>query len=147
VRLTRQTGHAIRILAACARANGTLIKAADLGRDLAISKQNVFKIVHLLSRAGFLKATRGPTGGIELARPAHEIRIGDVVRAMEQTSVEISPETGCPGVRSGERDAALQSVFGDALTAFISVLDQHTLSDLATAPRATPAEARPVRRR
>lgn len=146
MRLTKQTGHAIRILAACARASDALIKAADLGRDLAISKQNVFKIVHLLSRAGFLKATRGPTGGIELARPAHEIRIGDVVRAMEQTSVDIGPEARGFGVRSEHSDAALQSVFGDALTAFISVLDQHTLSDLAGPPHAAATQARPARR-
>lgn len=127
MRLTKQTGHAMRILIDCANAGGDLVKVAEISDRLGITKQNVFKIVHILSRAGFISATRGPSGGVRLARPATDIRVGDVVRAIETTDVEIevSPAAHVPG---GAR--SINTVFDDALTAFVSVLDQHTLADM-----------------
>mgnify|MGYP003382701890 FL=1 len=68
MRLTKQTGHAIRILTDCGHAQGELLKVADISERLGITKQNVFKIVHILSRAGFVAAVRGPNGGVRLAR-------------------------------------------------------------------------------
>ena len=85
MRLTKQTGHAMRILIDCAHAEGELVKVAEISARLGITKQNVFKIVHLLSRAGFISASRGPSGGVRLAKPAELIRIGDVVRSIEAT--------------------------------------------------------------
>ncbi len=128
MRLTKQTGHAIRILIDCARGGDQLVKTAEIARRLDITPQNVFKIVHLLAHAGFVKAVRGPNGGVRLARPAREIRIGDVVRAMEVTSVEVEPE-GAPAADS--TGLPINRVLDDALGAFIRVLDQHTLHDMA----------------
>lgn len=132
MRLTKQTGHAMRILIDCANAGGSLVKVAEISDRLDITKQNVFKIVHILSRAGFIAAVRGPNGGVRLARPAGEIRIGDVVRAIETTDVEIDDGQG-PGIAGGAR--AINNVFDDALAAFVSVLDQHTLADMAAMHR------------
>lgn len=130
MRLTKQTGHAIRILSDCAHAGDALVKVAEISERLNITKQNVFKIVHILSRAGFVTALRGPNGGVKLARPAADIRIGDVVRAIEVTHMEVDGDDD--GVGIGARDnGSINSLFDDALSAFVSVLDQHTLSELA----------------
>jgi Rrf2 family nitric oxide-sensitive transcriptional repressor len=129
MRLTKQTGHAIRILIDCALAKDQLVKVADVSDRLGVTKQNVFKIVHILSHAGFVKAVRGPNGGVRLARPATAIRIGDVVRAIEVTRVQVE---GGNAPQSNDADPGnINAMFGDALTAFISVLDQHTLAELA----------------
>lgn len=130
MRLTKQTSHAIRILIDCANAGDVLVKSAEIAARLDITLQNTFKIMHLLSRAGFVAATRGPKGGVKLARPAKDIRIGDVVRAMEATTVEIEGQDG-PSSRSGKGAPRINAIFDDALEAFISVLDQHTLEDMA----------------
>jgi Rrf2 family protein len=155
MRLTKQSSHAIRILIDCALAEGQLVKVADVSARLGITKQNVFKIVHLLSRAGFVGAVRGPNGGVHLAHPAHEIRIGDVIRAMEVTSMHVAGEP--PSSNGDGADGGIGTLFDDALAAFVSVLDQHTLADLAgidktsrkspgSTPKASPAPAqRPVR--
>jgi len=130
MRLTKQTGHAIRILIDCTLANDELVKVADVSGRLGVTKQNAFKIVHILSHAGFLSSVRGPNGGIRLARPATDIRIGDVVRAIEVTRVQVD---GGRGRKAGDSDpASINAMFDDALGAFISVLDQHTLAELAT---------------
>lgn len=130
MRLTKQTGHAIRILIDCTLAKDELVKVADVSERLGVTKQNVFKIVHILSHAGFLMAVRGPNGGVRLAKPATSIKIGDVVRAIEVTRVQVE---GGRGRKTADNDpASINAMFDDALSAFISVLDQHTLAELAT---------------
>jgi Rrf2 family nitric oxide-sensitive transcriptional repressor len=128
MRLTKQTGHAIRILIDCALAGDQLIKVADISDRLDVTKQNVFKIVHILSHAGFLSAVRGPNGGVRLAKPAASIRIGDVVRAIEVTRVQVD---GRRDAKPQQSPTTINAMFDDALTAFISVLDQHSLEELA----------------
>ncbi|SRR6478672_464101 len=154
MRLTKQTGHAIRILVDCACADGELVKVAEIAERLDITPQNVFKIVHILSHAGFLTAQRGRHGGVKLARKAAEIRIGDVVRATEVTSVEIEGQEG-PATNLKPGAVPINQVLDDALEAFISVLDQHTLEDMAAssgrrgttdvAGKRSAAKSRPLR--
>lgn len=139
MRLTKQTGHAIRILIHCAEATD-LIKTAEISSHLDITKQNVFKIVFILSRAGFIAAVRGPSGGVKLAKPAASIRIGDVVRAIEVTDVEIDGETGA-AIAPQRGSGSINRVFDDAMTAFVSVLDQHTLADLVQQRKTTQTAA------
>jgi Rrf2 family nitric oxide-sensitive transcriptional repressor len=127
MRLNKSTSHAVRILIDCAKAEGRLIKVAEISERLDITQQNAFKIVHLLSKAGFLSSVRGRHGGVRLARPAAKIRIGDVVRSIETLGQEAQKEAG---------RGSLHSIVDDALDAFISVLDQHTLEDMAGAQQA-----------
>ena len=140
MRLTKSTSHAIRILIDCARAGDQLLKVAVLSENLQITQQNVFKIVNLLARAGLIEALRGRNGGVRLARPAHEIRIGDVVRATEVTHVEIE-DGGAPAKTPGS-GRGVNQILDDALGAFIDVLDQHTLADMAKIQRSTRSAAR-----
>jgi Rrf2 family protein len=145
MRLNKSTGHAIRILIDCARADGRLVRVAELSEHLDITLQNVFKIVHLLSRAKLVAPTRGRNGGVALARPATEIRISDIVRAMESTLLEIE---GSQSGATASAEADVNKVLDHALVAFISVLDQHTLADMArqpvTAPRSSPRPPPPT---
>jgi Rrf2 family nitric oxide-sensitive transcriptional repressor len=132
MRLNKSTSHAVRILIDCAKAEGRLIKVAEIAKRLDITQQNAFKIVHLLSKAGFLASVRGRHGGVRLARQASQIRIGDVVRSIETLGQEEN---------DADRKGGLHRIVDDALDAFISVLDQHTLEDMA-AGAAQPAPAR-----
>jgi Rrf2 family protein len=124
MRLNKSTSYAVRILIDCAKAGDQLIKVADIAKRLDITQQNAFKIVHLLSRAGFLASVRGRNGGVRLSRSAAKIRVGDVVRAIEFTRADGNERAG---------NADLGQIVDDALEAFISVLDQHTLAEMAKA--------------
>jgi Rrf2 family protein len=128
MRLNRSTSHAIRILVDCARAEGRLVKVADIAARLTLTDQNVFKIVHLLSRAELITAVRGRNGGVRLARAAKTIRIGDVVRAMESTELELEGEATTRADKNVSE--GVNKVLDTALEAFISILDRHTLADL-----------------
>jgi Rrf2 family protein len=131
MRLNKSTSDAIRILIDCAQAGDSLVKVADVSARLGITMQNVFKIVHILSHAELLVAVRGRNGGVRLARPPSDIRIGDVVRAMETTEIEIDA-AGSTSTRGGQSLIGINRVFDDALEAFIAVLDKHKLADMAS---------------
>ena len=88
MRLTKQTSYALRILLHCALRPDEQVKAADIARAYNITEFNVLKIIPLLVHGGFVKTMRGRRGGLRLARPAAEIRIGDVVRLTEETHIQ-----------------------------------------------------------
>lgn len=132
MRLTKQTGYALRILIHCALAEGRSVTVAEVAGAQHITEHNVFKIVPLLVEGGFLQTSRGRGGGIRLAREPGDIRIGDVVRCTEETHIEAECFGG--GADCAIRPVApINRILDDALGAFIEVLDQHTLRDLVTA--------------
>lgn len=133
MRLNKSTSQAIRILADCARADEQYVKVAEISERLGITPQNVFKMVHLLSRAGLVTALRGRHGGVRLMRPANAIRVGDVVRALE--TMESDPDPTADMATDRRTAAGVHKVLDDALEAFISILDQHTVADLADSTR------------
>ena len=70
----------------------TIEQAAEYN---GISRHHLMKVAQRLSLAGLLSATRGRGGGLRLARPASEIRVGDVLRVTE-------PDFNCVGCQRGE---------------------------------------------
>ncbi len=126
MRLSKSTTNAILILIDCAQCKDELAKVGEIADRLDITQQNTFKIVHLLSRAGFLEAVRGRYGGVRLAMPASSMRIGQVVREME-SRVSVSGEPS--------HAQRFDRLVDDALDAFIDVLDGYTLADMAANKR------------
>lgn len=141
MRITKQTGHAIRILIECATAGDTLLKVAELSERLDITRQNVFKVVNQLSHAGLVSPVRGPSGGVRLAGKAEDMRIGQIVSLLEHRAMEIDLPAGSQQAK--RTVAPLKTAIDDAFEAFIAVLDQHTLADFAKSHRgATGGKAR-----
>ncbi|NBE80633.1 RrF2 family transcriptional regulator [Micromonospora rubida] len=110
---------------------GELVKAAVLAEGQAIPLSFLQGILLDLRRAGLLYSHRGTEGGYALARPAAEISVGDVLRAVggSLTSVRGLPagHSGYHGVATGLRDVWL-AVDG----AIALVVDRTTLADLLT---------------
>jgi Rrf2 family nitric oxide-sensitive transcriptional repressor len=128
MRISKTTHNALQILIATARSGTNLVKGAAIAHELDLTEQNTSKIVHLLSRGGFIKAVRGPQGGMKLAQRPEDIRIGDVVLAMERMSIEDERASG-----TGD----FSRIFDVALEAFVSVLNQHTLADMVRNKRSS----------
>ncbi len=62
---------------------GTRIGVAEIAEAHRIPKKFLDAILGDLRNAGFVHSKKGPGGGYALARPAGEIRIGHVVRALD----------------------------------------------------------------
>ena len=139
--LNKTTNHAVRLLVACSRAKTEMVKVADLAIALELTQQNTFKIVHLLSRAGFVSAMRGRNGGVALARPANQIKVGEVVAAMEY------PDANAAGnSTSGEKTDQNVPLMSEALSAFLEVLNQNSIADLAASANQTASKAKPSKK-
>ena len=118
------------------------VSIRDVATANRISENHLVKVVHQLGRGGFIETTRGKGGGLRLARAPETIRIGDVVRFTEEDMALVA----CfqpPGEGGGcvlLNVCGLQSLLGEALAAFLAVLDSRTLADLL-AGRNRPAMA------
>src|SRR5262245_43396488 len=83
MRLTNFSDYALRVLMYAAAQGDRLITIEQTASIYGISRAHLMKVANQLTRAGYLKAVRGRTGGLALAKPPEDIRLGDVVRATE----------------------------------------------------------------
>ena len=88
------------------------------------------RVVHTLAEGGFITVTLGRSGGVELARPAKAIGLGEVVRVSEASfrlvECHDAARNTCPIVPV----CGLKGILETALGAFLAELDKHTLADL-----------------
>lgn len=134
VRLTSFTDFGLRMLMRMAGDPARAFSTAELAEDLGLSRNHLAKIMQHLSRAGLIDTRRGGGGGAVLARPAAEIRLGDIVRLLEegQPLVDCFGSTGSTCALDGR--CHLKARLRSAETAFLDDLNRSTLADIALAP-------------
>ncbi len=142
MRLTQWTDFTLRVLMYCAACEGreqpvTISEVAD---SYGISRSHLTKIVQELAALGLLETTRGRGGGMRLMRPARQINVGAVVRATETDFNMVECFDSDSNQCRLSSHCRLQSVLGQALKGFFSVLDKFTLEDLM----ALPSSASPI---
>ena len=135
MRLTNFSDYALRILMYAAVAqDGRLITIEETAEAYGISRAHLMKVANQLTREGYLKAVRGRSGGLTLAKRPERIRLSDVLRATEPDFALVecmTTENHCvisPRCR-------LRGVLNEALAAFLETLDGYTLADLIIAPK------------
>ena len=133
MRLTSFSDYALRVLMYAAARDDRLITIEETAAVYGVSRAHLMKVVNQLTRAGFLRAVRGRSGGLTLARPAAAIRIGDVVRATEPDFALVECFTTGDQCTITAR-CRLRGILGEALGAFTATLDRYTLADLVLAP-------------
>ncbi len=131
MQLTSHTDYGLRVLIYLTLHPGRLVTINELAGFFAISKNHLVKVVHNLGLKGFIRTVRGKGGGIRLARPPDEIRVGSVVRELEghfQMAECFNPkkQDQC----AIQAKCGLKGLLGDAVEQFLRVLDNAVLSDL-----------------
>jgi len=132
MKLTSYTNYAMRSLQLAALKSPELVRIDDVAKIHNLSRPHIMKIVHELGRAGYLETVRGRNGGFRLARPADEIVVGDVVRITEGPMDVLecfNPEKNtCPLIGI----CILSKKVQEATAAFMAVLDDLTIADIAS---------------
>jgi Rrf2 family nitric oxide-sensitive transcriptional repressor len=129
------TDYSLRVLMYAALPENQRFSLDDVSSAYGISRDHVAKVVQRLVHSGYLASRRGTGGGISLARPADQIRIGDIVRDTDGQNPFVEcfhAETNTCRLIGRCR---LQGVLAEAVRAFQSVLDSYTLADLVSKPR------------
>jgi len=133
VRLTSFSDYALRMLMHAASAGDRLITIEETARVFGLPKTHLNKVANTLTRAGYLRAVRGRSGGLALGRQPRSIRIGEVVRLTEPDFALVECfATGNQCVLT--RTCRLSGVLGEAAAAFQSTLDRYTLADIVLTP-------------
>ena len=129
MRLTKHSDYALRVLIYVGCARGRQVSTEEIGAAYGISTNHLSKVVGKLGKHGLLAIKRGRGGGVELGRPADEIRLGDVVMLTEPdfALVECLEEGNeeCPLTGA----CALVPPLIRARKAFVAVLNEYTLAD------------------
>ncbi len=130
MQLTSYTDYALRVLiylAVLPKGQATISEIADF---YGISRNHLVKIVHQLGGNGFIKTTRGKGGGLSLGRAPELIRVGDVVRNMENHFYWV--ECFNPDLQTCKLlpDCRLKHLLMVAGNAYLGILDGATLADV-----------------
>jgi Rrf2 family nitric oxide-sensitive transcriptional repressor len=130
LRLTTYSDYAFRVLIflALAGEKGSTIQA--IAEHYGISRNHLMKVVQQLGQLGYVVTTRGRGGGLRLGMPAEAINLGQLVRQTEDDMVIVecfNPATNTCAITGVCR---LKGVLGEALAAWLRVMDGYTLADL-----------------
>ena len=83
MRITAKVDYAVRAMCELAGQGGGPVRGERLRRAQAIPQSFLENILHELKRAGLVATQRGVDGGYRLAKPADEITVADIIRAVE----------------------------------------------------------------
>ncbi len=130
MRVSAKADYAIRAAVELAAAGDGPVKGERIAQAQEIPSNFLENILADLRNAGIVASRRGADGGYWLARPAEEVSLADVIRAVD------GPLANVRGVRSEQvayqgSAASLREVWVAVRASLRSVLENVTLADLA----------------
>ena len=141
--LTMRAKYALRAMCVLARAGQARLPAHAIATDSRVPGKFLEAILLDLRAAGFVDSRRGHNGGHTLARPAEQIMVGDLIRAIDGPLAPVrcasvtayQPCSDCPDPQA----CGLRMLMREARDAMSAVLDRRSLSALTLAwPSASP---------
>ena len=132
MKLSTKGRYAMVALADLAMAkNQDLVSLAEVSRRQGISLPYLEQLFVKLRRSGLVEAVRGPGGGYKLSRSPADIRISEVLEAVEETVDALHVGAGAAGGISGSRAQSMTNRLWENLSANVYVfLHQTRLSDV-----------------
>lgn len=127
MQLTRFTDLGLRVLMYLNDVEpGKAITIAEVTERFNVAHNHLSKVVQFMGQQGWLINVRGKGGGMRLAKPADEYRLGHLVRTLERT-VELIDCSTPPCVLRGQ--CTLKGLLSQGEEAFYSSLDKYSLAD------------------
>jgi Rrf2 family protein len=141
MKLSAQEEYGLRCLLALARAGAdSVLTIPSLAESEGLSRPHVAKVMRGLRRSGFVRASRGHSGGYTLASPPSEVNLGEVLSALGGRMFDsgfCTKHAAAPRRAGAARgpcahtsDCSVRSVWKLVQTAVDSVLGRLRLSDL-----------------
>jgi len=106
----------------------------DISQRQQIPLQYLEHLITPLIVAGMVLSTRGPRGGVSLAKPPEEIRLSEVIQLLEGSIAPVECINN-PGVCSRSELCVTRDIWGEMKKAMNGVLESTTLQDLVERQR------------
>lgn len=130
MRLTTFSDYCLRVLMYAGVRGDSSVTIDEIAESYGISRNHLMKVVFRLGQLGYLSTVRGRGGGMRLAKPPAEINLGRLIRQTEEGMALVECFQKGGGACVIEPDCQLKGILGEALDAFLAVLDRYTLADL-----------------
>ena len=131
MRVSAKGDYAVRAAAELAAAGEGPVKGEKLAEAQDIPLQFLEHILLELKHHGIVRARRGAKGGYWLARPADEVTIADLVRAVEGPIADVQ-STPPEAIEYRGNSEHLREVWVAVRANLRSVLEEVTLADLVS---------------
>src|SRR5690349_20849462 len=131
MRMSAKAEYAVRAMVQLAAADeGSVVKTDDLAKAQAIPPQFLVDILSDLRTDRLVRSRRGREGGYELARPAAEISIADVLRCIDGPLASVR-DIGLGDLPYSGPTSSLTDVWRALRASMRSVLEETSLADVA----------------
>lgn len=132
MKLSTKGRYAMVALCDIALQQGTdLVSLGDIAKRQDISLPYLEQLFVKLRRADLVSSVRGPGGGYRLSRAPSEIRVVDILSAVDETVDAMHKGAGASGGQSGSRAQSVSNRLWEGLSAHVYVfLHQTRLSDV-----------------
>jgi len=111
------------------------VQSAVIANRQSIPEPYLDQLLTSLRRAGFIRSVRGPQGGHALIRDPHDLRLSEVIQALEGSLAPIACLDDPEGCRT-TTTCCLKPVWQEIEAATIRVLESITIADIAERQRA-----------
>ena len=144
IRLSKLTDYAVVMLSYMAAREGEVYTTARLAQRSAVPEPTAAKILKLLARGAILASQRGSNGGYELARPAADITVAEIIVALEGPIALAACVEGSSDHCGVEQLCSMRGTWNKVNRAIRDALEDITLADMAVPFAAAPMiETRP----
>jgi len=114
-----------------AQGHDKLVALSEIAERQDISLAYLEQLFVKLRRADIVESVRGPGGGYRLARPVEEIRIAEILAAVDETMDALQRGAGASGAARGTAEQRLADKLWERLSANVYVmLHQTRLGDV-----------------
>lgn len=117
---------ALTDLAAQAGGRGRLVSLSEIAERQDISLAYLEQLFVKLRRAEIVESVRGPGGGYRLARPTEQIRVSEILAAVDETMDALTRGAGASGATHGTTEQRLTDKLWEQLSANVYVLLHQT---------------------
>jgi len=94
MRVSQRLDYAIRaVVLLAAQPPGKYVAAGELADRLLLPRRFVEQQLSVLVKAGIVESRRGPAGGVAMARAPREVRVLDLVQALEGAVIDVPRQT------------------------------------------------------
>jgi len=132
MRLSTKGQYAVRAMVSLVcHANSRPVTLRDISDSEDISLAYLEQLFVKLRRGNIVKSVRGPGGGYVLARPASEIKVGEVITVVEESLNPVACLDGDPSICTRANKCVTQSVWKGLADKIKEFLDSITIEDLS----------------
>ena len=111
-------------------------QSSEIAARQRVPESYLEQLLTTLRRAGFIRSVRGPQGGHALIRDPRDIRVSEVIEALEGPVMPSDCLEDSGSCSRGGTECAQREMWAAVREAILGVLDNTTIAELAERDRA-----------